>query len=63
MVAESLELAVGPAVEHPVLGAEPSVLGLVLGLVPQTLDLREERILGSSGTVLGLDALLLQVGA
>lgn len=61
VIAESLELAVGPAVQDPVLGALPSVLGLVLSLVPEALDLIDERILGSGGAVLGLDALLLKV--
>ena len=60
-VAEGLELTVGPAVEHPVLGADPGVVGLVFRLVPITLNLIDERILGSSGAILGLDALLLQV--
>jgi len=60
-VAESLELTVGPAVEHPVFGANPGVVGLVFRLVPETLNLVDERILGGSGAILGLDALLLQV--
>jgi len=62
VIAEGLELAVGPAVKNPVLGAEPGILSLVLRLVPQTLDLVDERVLGSSGAVLGVDALLLEVG-
>ena len=61
VIAERLELAVSPAVEDPVLGAQPSVLGLVLRLIPESLDLVDERVFGGSGAVLGLDTLLLEI--
>lgn len=61
MIAERLELAVGPRVQNPVLHTEPGVVGLVLRLIPGTLDLVDERVLGGTGRVLGLDTLLLQV--
>lgn len=63
VVAESLELALGPGVEDPVLDGDPGGLRLILGLVPGTLHLGNESILVLLGRLLGLDALLLQVGA
>lgn len=60
-VAEGLELAVSPRVQDPVLHVEPGVVSLVLRLIPDTLDLVDERVLGGTGRVLGLDSLLLQV--
>jgi len=62
VIAESLELAVGPGVQNPVLDAGPGLLSLVLRLVPVGLDLADEVIAAGLGRILGLDALLLQVG-
>lgn len=61
LVSKGLELAVGPAVEDPVLGAGPRVLGSVLSLIPRVLDLSNKRVLVGLGALLGLDALLLEV--
>lgn len=61
VIAERLELALGPGVEDPILDAGPSRLSLVLGLIPSSLDLVEEVVLVRGSGVLGLDALELQV--
>ena len=45
LVAEGLELAVGPGVEDPALDVAPGLLRLVLGLVPRVLDLGDEALL------------------
>lgn len=63
LVGKRLQLAVGPAVEDPVLGAGPSGLCLVLSLIPRVLDLGQKGILAGLGTLLGLNALLLQISA
>lgn len=61
VVAKSLELAVSPGVKDPVLGVEPGILSLVLRLVPETFDLVDQGVLGSSGALLRLGTLLLEV--
>ena len=61
MITEGLELALGPRVQNPVLHAKPGVVSLVLRLIPDTLNLVDERVLGGTSRVLGLDTLLLQV--
>ena len=60
-ITERLELAIGPRVQNPILHVEPRAVSLVLRLIPDTLDLVDERVLGGTGRVLGLDTLLLQV--
>lgn len=61
MVAESLELAVSPGIQDPVLDTAVGVLCLVLGLIPRTSDLRNQRVFVRVGRILDVDALLLQV--
>lgn len=41
-VAESLELAISPRVEDPILHVEPGVVSLILRLIPDTLHLVDE---------------------
>lgn len=60
-IAEGLELAVGPAVQNPVLDIGPGGLSLVLRLVPVALHLADERIAAGLGGILGLDTLLLEI--
>lgn len=62
VIAESLELTLGPSIQDPVLHTGPGRLGLVLGFVPTTLDLSDEAVLGIFRRVLGLGALLLEIG-
>lgn len=61
LVAESLELALGPRVQDPVLDVEVGILSLVTSLVPFALNLRDQRVLVGLGGGLGLDALSLQI--
>jgi len=61
MVAERLELTIGPAIQNPVLDTGPGILSLVLSLVPNTLDLVDQSILVVHSALLGLNALQLQV--
>jgi len=61
LVTERLELAVGPGVQNPILDIDPCVLRLILSLVPGAFDLLDERVLALFGTLLDLDALLLQI--
>lgn len=49
-------------VEYPVLDVRPSVLSLVLSLVPVGLDLRDQAIGVGVGGLLSLDTLLLEEG-
>lgn len=61
VVAERLELAVGPRIQNPVLRIDKRVLGLVFGLSPDRLDLRDQLILVLLSVVLRFDALELEV--
>lgn len=61
MITESLELAIGPSIEDPILDARPRRLALVLSLVPNVLHLLDQRVLAGGGRILGLNALELQV--
>lgn len=62
LVGEFLELAVGPGVEDPILHIDPSLLGLVAGLIPGGLNLADEGVLVSFGALLSLDALVGEPG-
>jgi len=62
MIAEGLELTVGPGIENPVPTVGVRRLGLVLGHVPRGLDLGDQRIFVLVGRVLGLETLELEVG-
>lgn len=61
VVKEGLELAVGPGVQNPVPDTGVGILGLVLGLVPNILDLGNQGVLVCLGGILNLDTLLLEV--
>ena len=45
-------------VEDPILNARPSILSLVLGFVPNILDLSQQTLLSRGSGILGLNALL-----
>lgn len=61
LVAESLQLAVRPGIQDPVLDAKVGILSLIASLIPGALDLGDERVLVGLGGVLGLDTLGLEV--
>lgn len=61
LVSKGLELAVSPAVKDPVLGTAPGSLCSILSLIPSTLNLGQQGVLGRFSALLGLNALLLQV--
>jgi hypothetical protein len=61
MIAECLELAVGPSVQDPIFDVGPGAPSLVLRLIPDALDLVNEIITALAGRILCLNALLLQI--
>lgn len=63
LVAEGLQLALGPSVKNPVINTGPGAVGILLGLVPVALNLGNQAVLGTFGLLLGLLALGLEEGA
>lgn len=63
LVAESLQLALSPSVENPILDTRPSSVGVLFGLVPVSADLLHQVVLGSLGLGLRLPAFGLEEGA
>lgn len=61
LVGESLQLAVGPSIENPILDIIPGLVGILFGLVPVVLDLLDQAVLGRFDISLGLLTLGLQV--
>ncbi len=62
VVTEGLELAVGPGVQDPVSNIGPGLLGLILSLIPNGMDLRNQRILVLLGRLGGISPLQLEIG-
>lgn len=61
LVSKSLQVAIRPGVQNPVLNVGPGRLSLVLGFVPAGLHRGDQAVFVRLSSLLGLDTLGLQV--